>query len=151
MLIHFPARRPHPSLATLAALLLYGCTPLSKGTFINGTDDPLALSLENDPPGPFRRLDLAPGRPRTCTIHLCDQAIVRDSGGEPLFMQTRLFVQPWQTYQGQGERRVYYLVTDDGIYPIPLAWRREWRQRVGEITARPVQWNECPSLETTER
>ena len=38
-------------------------------------------------------------------------------------------------FRGKDERKMYFLVTERGIYPIPTAWRDSWEEHQKEITS----------------
>ena len=136
--------------ALALVLVLAGCTPLRHGVFVTERDD-LSLLLEREPPPrsdaprPAKRVRLEPGRRHKVEVHPCDDVTVLRGAGEPVFARRGLtVVDPERQFSRASEFVTFYLVTGNGVYPIPRAWRSKWMQHVEEITGQRIEWLRCP-------
>ncbi len=69
-------------------------------------------------------------------VCLIAEVTATDSSGHVLFRQVLPGFRPeWDKFVKPGDREIYYLVTRDGAYPIPVKWREIWKQHQDEIIA----------------
>jgi len=69
-------------------------------------------------------------------VCLIAEVTATDSSGRVLFQQVLPGFRPESDkWQKPGEREIYYLVTRDGAYPIPVGWRENWKEHQNEIIA----------------
>jgi len=60
-----------------------------------------------------------------------------DTSGHVLFRRVLPVLRPEiDDFQKPGEKKIYFLLTREGAYPIPVAWRDQWRDHISEIVAR---------------
>ena len=59
-----------------------------------------------------------------------------DTSGHVLFRRVLPVLRPEiDDFQKPGEKKIYFLLTREGAYPIPVAWRDRWRDHISEIVA----------------
>jgi len=120
-------------LLSIFILALTGCTPEWRAVFINGTDDPLGITLlHTDGTSPFRRFRISPDGLYKSAVIVGKIVVSSDSGIE-LFTKQLELADPDEKYSRPGERLVYLLVTKSGIYPVPLNWRGTWQAHQDHI------------------
>jgi hypothetical protein len=123
----------------LALVLVSGCSLLHYGIFTSTLNEDITLELRQlSGSGTFNNPDsykLAKGRTQRAVCQIAEVTAL-DASGRVLFRQVLPgFAPEWNGYQKQGERRIYYFVTRDGAYPIPVKWRENWREHQSEIIA----------------
>jgi len=132
--------RPRTSI-TIALLLLIvvtGCVPLNYGIFISTLDEDIILEVRNqqsDGWGEARRFKI-PKRGQMKIDYAVPEVAVLDTSGRVLFRQVLPVLRPEiDPFQKPRERKTFFLVTRDGAYPIPIAWRENWNDHISEIVA----------------
>lgn len=129
--------RPITAAFTLMALIAAtGCVPLDYGIFISTLDEDITLEVRNqqsDGWGEVRSFKI-PKRGEKKIDYAVPEVAVLDTSGRVLFRQVIPVLRPEiATFQKPGERKTFFLLTRDGAYPIPVAWRENWKEHVSEI------------------
>jgi hypothetical protein len=133
--------RTYTSIFAAVVLLLIspGCTASDNGVFISLFDDDVRLELRdlerNYPPGNPKFYLL----PRKGEEHVrydgFQELTVLDSSGRVLFREVLMNLYPEsRPYRKDLENKIYFLITPDGAFPIPVAWQKSWREHIPEIT-----------------
>ena len=53
-----------------------------------------------------------------------------------LFQQVLPGFRPeWEKFKKPSKRTIYYLITREGAYPIPIEWQKSWKEHQQEIIA----------------
>ena len=131
---------PRVIMALVASVaLLVGCTRVHYGIFLNTLDQDFALEvrqLQSD--GQFHNPEnyKLPAGGKIRAVCLIAEVTARDSSGRVLFQQVLPALRTEiDKYQNPAERKIFYMVTADGAYPIPRDWRENWKEHQKEIIA----------------
>jgi hypothetical protein len=124
-------------LATAILTLLAGCSLVRYGIFISTLSEDVTLEVRQlRGSGKFEgpeRYKLGAGKTKRA-VCLIAEMIATDSSENVLFQQVLPGFHPeYDKFQKPDEREIYYLVTRDGAYPIPVEWRENWKQHQKEI------------------
>ena len=127
------------SLASLVLILIAGCSFVQYGIFISTLNEDVTLEVRQlESSGEFvgpEQYKLGAGKTKRA-VCLIAEVTVTDSSGHVLFQQVLPGFRPlYEKYKTRGEREIYYLVTREGAYPIPIEWRKNWKQHQKEIIA----------------
>ena len=132
--------RPKASIVFACVLLIAagGCIPLNYGVFLSTLDEDVTLEVRNlqaDGFGSARRFKIS--RRGEKKIDYCiPEVTALDRSGHVLFRQVLPVLRPEiDNFQKPGEKNIYFLLTRDGAYPIPVAWRDRWRDHISQIVA----------------
>ncbi|MCX6929716.1 MAG: hypothetical protein NT154_41860 [Verrucomicrobia bacterium] len=126
-------------LATAVLTLLAGCILAHYGVFNSTLTEDVTLEIRQlQSSGKFEgpeRYKLGAGKKKRAVCAIAE-VTATDSSGHVLFQQVLPGFRPeWDKFQKPGDTEVYYLVTRDGAYPIPVEWRENWKQHQKEIIA----------------
>jgi hypothetical protein len=114
-------------------LVLSGCTRTWNALFISMSQHPLQLSVV--PLGtqsPFRQLVLGPGESHQSDIML-GTLVVMDASGTVLLERPITLSDASEANHPPGKRTVHFLVTEQGVYPVPFRYWNTWGQHLNEI------------------
>ena len=128
-------------LASLILPLIAGCSLVPYGIYISALNEDVTLAVRRlESRGEFARPEqykLVAGKTKQAA-GLIAEVTVTDSSGNVLFQQVLPppgYLPEHEKYMKRGESKIYYLVTHDGAYPIPIEWRENWKQHQTEIVA----------------
>lgn len=129
-------------------VLTAGCRPKRYGVFTNATDRPVELRLEHKPtdrPVMARTSIIPSGESRRVRVYTCDRVVAQEPGGRQLFSHRGLlFEDRAGVYSREGEAKVHFLITMQGLFPIPVRLRKNWYYHIEGIRSANVNWVECP-------
>ena len=115
-----------------------GCVPLNYGVFISTLDEDVTLEVRNLQShgfGDARRFKI-PRRGEKKIDYCIPEVAALDTSGHVLFRQVLPVLRPEiDNFQKPRERKIYFLLTREGAYPIPVVWRERWRDHTIEIAA----------------
>jgi len=125
--------------STAVLALLAGCSLVHYGVFYSTLAEDVTLEIRQlNGNGKFEnpeQYELNAGKKKRA-VCLIAEVTVTDSSGSVLFQQVLPGFRPeWDKYKEQGEREIFYLVTSEGAYPIPIEWRKNWKEHQKEIIA----------------
>lgn len=118
-------------------MFLSGCLPITEAIFINSSKTNFKIALVNAGSGVTKaefQLD-AGGFYKTEIGY--DNAIVTDLSGRKVFEQILPGLDQGHKYiklsKLTNTATIYFLVTEQGIYPIPWEYRDSWKDHLNEI------------------
>ncbi len=113
-----------------AALLLVGCPARWKVMLINGTLQPLRVSISGGLGGSPKAFTIQPGQSHTERFESVSSFAVFDQQGVRLFERSQLRL------EDLPGRYPYFciLLTATNAYSIPPEYRKSWKEHVDEIT-----------------
>ena len=132
--------RPKASIVFACVLLIAagGCVPLNYGVFISTLDEDVTLEVRNlqvNGFGSARRFKVS-RRGEKKIDYFMPEVTALDTSGHVLFRRVLPVLRPEiDDFQKPGEKKIYFLLTREGAYPIPVAWRDRWRDHISEIVA----------------
>jgi len=132
--------RPKASIVFACVLLIAagGCVPLNYGVLISTLDEDVTLEVRNlqvNGFGSARRFKV-PRRGEKKIDYFMPEVTALDTSGHVLFRRVLPVLRPEiDNFQKPGEKKIYFLLTREGAYPIPDAWRDRWRDHISEIVA----------------
>jgi hypothetical protein len=113
------------------ALLLVGCPARWKAVFINGTEQPIQVTVFESHRG-SNSFTIASGNSHTAMFSTVYRFIVSDAKGTQLFERTR----PGFGFSDVPAEypHMYILLTTTNAYAIPREYRNNWRVHINKIT-----------------
>ncbi len=138
-----------PWLVLLIGFASVSCTPFPMGRFVNNTDRPLTLEISWWAPrgaeGSYKeQLVLKPREARKCKLSTSLEFDVQGKGENGALLFTRHIAmttqESFERYVPIGDGmfsslEIYFLVTEDGIYPIPTQYRKNWKDHLETIVS----------------
>src|SRR5258707_1461850 len=121
------------------SFLVAGCSLVHYGIFDSTLTEDVTLEISQlTSNGKFegrQRYKLLAGKKKRA-VCLIAEVTATDSSGHMLFQQVLTGFRPESDrFQKPGDREIYYLVTRDGAYAIPVELRENWKQHQKEIIA----------------
>ena len=123
------------------ALICAGCIPPSHATFFNNTNRAINLEVSWPTGGSTytEPVTLKPQQSRRTSVAFTEFLDVRTrSDHGALLLERRItFTREYlDVYASRGAGwEIYFLVTEDGVYPIPTQYRENWRYHLNAITS----------------
>jgi hypothetical protein len=131
--------RPITSIGIVVLLLIApgACTLKNYGIFIGTLDEDVTLEVRNLQSnggwGEVRRFTV-PKRGEKKIDYAIPEVAALNPSGRVLFRQVLPVLRPEiDAFQKPGERQTFLLLTRNGAYPIPVAWRETWKDHMTEI------------------
>jgi hypothetical protein len=133
-------------LSRLIATICTGCWgyPVYTGVFINSTSEQLDVELRRRDTPPTRNvLRSFAVRPQEVVrerLIITAEIVVKDEDGAQIaYLPHAAMTDPQYTYHGAAHPLRYYLMTSDGIYPIPLEFLPEWQEHTEQIVVQELR------------
>jgi hypothetical protein len=127
-------------LFALAFLLcIAGCVPPFHAIFINNTEGSVVLEVRDlEASKTFsnaRTFQIPKGGSKRVVVSIPEVSLIGQSDRTHFRQVLPTFAPLADRFRGKDERKMYFLVTERGIYPIPTAWRDSWEEHQKEITS----------------